>query len=1506
MISIAGIESTMCFTGSADHPRQVLRVVVRRGLLLGVGRGGSGGTVTVTGPGVSGSAALPSGRGSVTVEVSLDVDARWSPRDTVPLTVEAAAAGRTVRSEGVLTVAEPGWTMYLVSHFHYDPVWWNTQAAYTATWELQGNDGSTRPVWQHNGFNLVRAHLELAAEDPDYTFVLAEVDYLKPFWDVLPEYRAVLRELIAAGRVEVMGGTYNEPNTNLTGSETTIRNLVYGVGYQRDIMGADPRTAWQLDVFGHDPQFPGLAAEAGLTGSAWARGPFHQWGPLLTKFGKTGADARSMQFPAEFEWLSPSGRGVLTHYMPNHYSAGWTLASASSLAEAERRAYDLFRLLKPAAATRNILLPVGTDYAPPSSWVTEIHRDWNARYVWPRFVSGIPRDFFAAVHAELEQRGVAPSPQTRDMNPVYTGKDVSYIDTKQAQRAAETAATDAEKLATFAELLGAGRYPHAALDKVWRQLAYGAHHDAITGSESDQVYIDLVTGWREAHDLAAEVRDRALTAILARVDTSGGADGDGEDDADGAGAGDGVGDDGAGLPLTVANTLAFHRTDLARITVTAPGAGSGVRLTDDQGAVVPVLVEAREGERLALAFVARDVPPMGWRTWRLEFTDADAAPDAAADPAGNSPAAGGWRPVDGPASIANEYLEVSADEARGGALSSIRELATGRELLRSGALGNELRVYDEYSTHPEFGEGPWHLLPSGRVVSSAGRAAESVQVERSPAGRRLVVTGTVGEVRYEQRITLWHGLDRLDLRTRVLAFDGADRLLRVRFGCEVPGARPVSEVAGAVVGRGFGLVDVDSAEAPWTLDNPANTFFALSSTAHLRLLAPDGAPLGRTALGVAEVIVAEPADVAKDARALVVALGRIGVTATTATATGARYGWLLVDSNLPDLRIVLGGPDTNPFAREVLDQAPPEHAKELERRLAEHGAARLLVPARTAVEDAWVPNADLRAADALPVLIVAGATPERLAAEIEAVVAEFAAGTGADAVLAAEGALTLLDQHTVGILSRGMPGFAVDPQGGMQLSLLRSCTGWPSGVWLDPPLRRSPDGTAFQLQHWTHDFDYALVSGRGDWRDTGLVARGHEFSTPLLARTGASHSGVLPSRYSLLTVTPERRVHVQTVKPAGNPHAVGAVGGEPAASGVTVRLVETTGLPVPAIVETPFGWVDGFETDLLEQRRRGPAFDEGRLAYLLDGAQIATLQGVPGDGAADALDAGAGLLGPGAEAAQPVYSRYWLHNRGPAPMGFLPVSVAVDSALHRIAPGATVTGSVTVASHHPAQRFDSTVRVEVPPGWSADPAMRPLSLAADAHTRFPLTLTAPADAAPGLYFARVQLPLDTSGDGDGNSGDGGNMVEDVITLVVPGGALDAVLPPSSGSATRRGKQSKGTRTENPRDLGLDLAPLTGSLTLAPGERGRLAMRVSSRAASPISGEAMVVSPWGTWELLGPHTRGFRVEPGEAAEIEFAVSVPVDAEPGEWWAMVKLMWFGRVQYSAAVPLRVRAR
>src|SRR6476469_810325 len=231
-----------------DKQRSVLEVHVTHT--------GGAAEVRVEGEGLTTPAPVVADAADGTVEVPVAVS-----RPVVGEQRSARVLAGDAQTPFEFTVAEPGWTMHMISHFHYDPVWWNTQAAYTSVWS-EDPPGRCR---QTNGFELVRAHLEMARREPEYKFVLAEIDYLKPYWDTHPEDREDLRRFIADGRVEVMGGAYNEPNTNLTGPETTIRNFVHGMGFQRDILGADPGTAWQLDVFGHDPQFPGMAADGGLT-----------------------------------------------------------------------------------------------------------------------------------------------------------------------------------------------------------------------------------------------------------------------------------------------------------------------------------------------------------------------------------------------------------------------------------------------------------------------------------------------------------------------------------------------------------------------------------------------------------------------------------------------------------------------------------------------------------------------------------------------------------------------------------------------------------------------------------------------------------------------------------------------------------------------------------------------------------------------------------------------------------------------------------------------------------------------------------------------------------------------------------------------------------------------------------------------------------------------------------------------------------------------------------------
>jgi alpha-mannosidase len=736
-------------------------------------------------------------------------------------------------------------------------------------------------------------------------------------------------------------------------------------------------------------------------------------------------------------------------------------------------------------------------------------------------------------------------------------------------------------------------------------------------------------------------------------------------------------------------------------------------------------------------------------------------------------------------------------------------------------------------------------VPKGTVTGAAERPAASVTVETCALAERVTVTGRVGPVPYTQRITLWHGLDRVDCVTHIDEFEGSDQLVRLRWPARVPGALPVSEVGDAVVGRGFGLIDVDSGEHPWTLDNPAGNWFALSSTARVALRAEDGTPLGDRAIGIAEIIGGDPRDLA-------VALVRKGVTATCSSAPGPRYGDLSVDSNLPDVRVALGTPEDNPFVAQVLGAAEPGYAALLRERLASAGRARVWVPASEPLEKVWVPSADLTGPRALPVLIVAGeGATEELVADIEDAVIEVT--QPADLATLTEPAL---DDYTIGVVNRGIPGFAVDTGGALHLSLLRSCTGWPSGVWIDPPRRTAPDGSSFQLQHWTHSFEYSLVTGAGDWRKARLVDHGHDVNHPLTAVPAPARGGELPATISFLAVEPAGRVVLAALKATGNPLASGREEGE--VGGVTMRLYEASGDRVTARVETTLPLGDAHRADLLER----PLSPLPAGTIELTGMEIATITapvtGRPGTSPGVAL-------GPEAEPYQPVYARYWLNNTGPAPAGNMPVAV------HLSRTDAAVSGpvelGVSVASGLTEGEASGVVTLLAPEGWTCEPAERPYALAPGDHSSAPVRVVPPAGAEPGVYWLRARASY------------GGQVYEDVTRLHVGDG----------------------------HDTGLDVVVETPRVSLSAGDSeassGAVEILLRSPARTEVSVQAQLISPWHTFELIPEWNTGVVVPALGEARLRFDVQAPPGTRPGRWWAVIKLASAGRLHYTEAIEIAV---
>ncbi|MBO0824967.1 MAG: hypothetical protein J2P27_14100, partial [Actinobacteria bacterium] len=104
---------------------------------------------------------------------------------------------------------------------------------------------------------------------------------------------------------------------------------------------------------------------------------------------------------------------------------------------------------------------------------------------------------------------------------------------------------------------------------------------------------------------------------------------------------------------------------------------------------------------------------------------------------------------------------------------------------------------------------------------------------------------------------------------------------------------------------------------------------------------------------------------------------------------------------------------------------------------------------------------------------------------------------------------------------------------------------------------------------------------------------------------------------------------------------------------------------------------------------------------------------------------------------------------------------------------------------------------------------------------------------------------------------------------------------------------------------LDVSLISPSTVIRPGGTGAVEVIIRNRTASAIRGEAQLLSPYGSWRQTSPWTTGFALDAGAERALRFKIAIPATARSGEqWWAIVKVMYFGRLHYSEPVEVTVR--
>jgi hypothetical protein len=148
--------------------------------------------------------------------------------------VSAATMGLLVKAQAQ-TPPSAAREVYLVPNFHPASCGWLTTF-------------SRERVYCANSY---LDHLDRVRDDPDYAFVMSEVNNLIAIMNFQPHRIPELKQRIQEKRVELVNGFFLESTINLSGGEALVRLGVQGLRWYEQVLGVRPKYGWIIDVCGN-------------------------------------------------------------------------------------------------------------------------------------------------------------------------------------------------------------------------------------------------------------------------------------------------------------------------------------------------------------------------------------------------------------------------------------------------------------------------------------------------------------------------------------------------------------------------------------------------------------------------------------------------------------------------------------------------------------------------------------------------------------------------------------------------------------------------------------------------------------------------------------------------------------------------------------------------------------------------------------------------------------------------------------------------------------------------------------------------------------------------------------------------------------------------------------------------------------------------------------------------------------------------------------------------------
>lgn len=329
---------------------------------------------------------------------------------------------------------------------------------------------------------------------PGYTFGASQPQLYGWIKEEHPALYEKIKEKVKEGTWETQGAMWVEPDTNVTGAESLVRQILYGKRFFKQEFDQDIKVLFLPDVFGYSGALPQLLAKSDV--------PYFMTQKLCWNDYNTHPHHT-------FIWKGIDGTGVLAHMLPENTYNG--TGQPRSLVAIEKNFLD-----KAVCDECLMLYGIGDGGGGPGQeHIESIIRSKNLMGL-PPVTLGTSIDFFRRqekVRKDLcEWKGELYL--EKHQGTYTTQGKVKYYNQKMEKDLRELELA-LERLSLLDKNMA---YPQTELEEIWKEVLLYQFHDIIPGSSIDRVYDECHARYEVLCEIVNQMIEQTYEKIAALQD----------------------------------------------------------------------------------------------------------------------------------------------------------------------------------------------------------------------------------------------------------------------------------------------------------------------------------------------------------------------------------------------------------------------------------------------------------------------------------------------------------------------------------------------------------------------------------------------------------------------------------------------------------------------------------------------------------------------------------------------------------------------------------------------------------------------------------------------------------------------------------------------------------------------------------------------------------------------------------------------------------------------------